>query len=420
MPRRRFNANQNPQEWRAFHLGDHKNSFHDDLHESLVEATKGLRRHRLESVSLRDFHARLFAGKVDPFPDGQREIVCNFKWMKTLVSSLVDTAAPLDAILVNDVEDVWFVNKGKQRTSTLFAFFIGLIPAEIDGTLYFWTKNDECPHGWSYLFCGKNANGKRVCPEEDDGASFRLKKWFDDLNCVIGEEVEDASKCEYFTDEMKQKFLDITLDFQILPNWPQKAAALYTVWTEMKCFKQTATECVYGTPGLREFKIFEPTIQAFAKSFEIQNDKKQAFCDMIRAYMFLVGCEFIPFAKDTQSYDVIIGELTNDFLIKTPEDGADSKKALGLIKTANHRLSDIRSRIKGRNANRAVKSISSDLFVCFIVMAAKKKDVADFDRAVVAFRATNKARKDVLGNDYKLWEKGEEDGNFFYIIKAFI
>ena len=409
------------QELRSFRLSTEDNGAYREIQDAVLRLTRELERPKLQSLTLSDVKEKIFSLNVDVFPDGQRGIVANFDWMKSLVTTIANTHAVIEPLLVNEVGKRFHVYKGKQRMSALFAFFTGLVPAEINGVERYWTDHRNPPEGWSYLSDKNNvnSNGKRETARDP---SELLCLWVEKIRLYDWTEKRfEKENRALFTRKQKDKFLKKLLDFQVLPAWPPQAAAMQVAWSEMNCFKHSGAECIYSLPGLGVFKEVEMSICRFGAKFGVENDKKRAFCDILRAYMFLRDSEqFIPFARDVENYGAIICEIAAEFTDgkKTSE---RALKAINRIADGARSLSKIGSDIKGENSSRTVKSFSSDTFACLLILAAKNKKIEDFNKAVLVFRSSAKVKLEELGHtNYYLWTKGEKEGNFALLAKAML
>jgi hypothetical protein len=401
------------QEERSFSWTEHRNSFHDDIYKSVVEETKSLGVGSIETITLSDVLDKIFGGTINPYPDGQREIVFTPIWASSLISTLYETSAPLDIITVNSFKGVWFIVKGKQRLSTLFLFFIGLIHVTIKGEKYIWTRTEDPPTGSRFLF-SNNRNSDRV-----------LSTWRSDILKRLEEfdyTVEDEKEnCMVMPENMREHFLNRVVHFHVLPEWPSKSTALYTVWTEMKSFKQSPSECVYSIPNLQILKKNENHFIKRAISFGLKNDKYQILTHVIRAILYKLGVKYLPFANNTREYDVIIGELNNFFVLKRFENNGVVESILTAVKL----IEDLRVHIEDPSVkSKKLKNICPDIFTCFIVIASKGSSsnrdsiTNKLNRAMKAFRGKVKEKKEALGaNKLQLWNEGHKFGNFVTILK---
>ena len=169
-----------PQESRSFRLSTADDGAYRQVRYTMLRLTRELERPTLKSLTLGEIRAKMFSLNVDVFPDGQRGVVADFEWMKSLMTTIANSQAVIDPLLVNQVGERLHVYKGKQRRSALFAFFTGLVPAEIDGVDSYWTDHRNPPEGWSYL-CDKNnvnSNGKRETVKEP---SELLRLWVEKI-----------------------------------------------------------------------------------------------------------------------------------------------------------------------------------------------------------------------------------------------
>jgi len=411
-------AKSEPQESRSFRLSTADDGAYREIRDTVLRLTRELERPTLRSLTLGEIRTKMFSINVDVFPDGQRGVVADFEWMKSLVTTIANSQAVLDPLLVNQVGERFHVYKGKQRMSALFAFFTGLVPAEIDGVDRYWTDHRNPPEGWGYLFDKNNvnSNGKRETAREP---SEILRLWADKI--TASDRTEKRFRTEkrvVFREVQKEKFLRKVLDFQVLPAWPPNAVAMQTAWSEMNCFKHSGTECMYSLPGLGALKEVEGSISRFGAKFGIENESKRVFCDILRAYMFLCDSDqFIPFARDVDNYGTIICEVAADF-INTNKTSNAALKAIDILAEGARLLAKC-TELKGDNSSKVVTSFSSDTFACLLILASRKKGERDFNKAIHIFRSSAKVKLEELGHaNYHLWSKGEREGNFALLVRA--
>lgn len=400
-------------EERSFSWTEHRNNFHDDIYKSIVSETKTLGGGCIESISLKEVAEKIFSGIVNPFPDGQREIVFTPFWASSLISTLYETAAPLDIITVNCYNGVWYIVKGKQRLSAIFLFFIGLLHVTIEGEKYIWIDAQDAPTGSRYLFANSSGRNRNMFEWKNDIVD-RLEEFDYDVD-------NEKENCQVMSESMREHFLERVLHFHILPSWPSKSAALYTVWTEMKTFKQSPSECVYSIPNLGVLKKREKDFVHRGLTFGLKNDKHQILTHVIRALLYKLGVKYLPFAKNTREYDVIIGELNNFFVLEKFK----GQHIIDSLHTSLKLLGDVRVNVRDPGVKRkGITNICPDLFTCFLVIATKgaanDKDLITekMNRAVVAFKGKRDQKQKALGaNKLQLWDEAIKFGNFVSVLK---
>lgn len=362
--------------------------------------TRKLGPHSTRAVAMREVRDRIFGGRMNAFPDGQREIVCDEAWMVSLVSTLANVPIPLEPLLVNEradeaLGDVWFVHRGKQRTSSLFAFFAGLVPVKVKGRDYFWIDKRDPPHGACYLFDKDNVTTAGV-EDHCESPLPSLARWFAKLN--LKDKLAPRTGARILPADLRDRFLASSIDFQILPDWPVDATSLCAVWGEVNCYKHTSAECIYGLPGLGDLKLIEGRVAALARSLGIVAEK-QPFCDLCRVYMFMIGAEFVPLARDVDNYDAIITELSSDFVAKNGTSRETAAETIRAIAAGVDFLAENLAHLKGGNKVSRVRSMTSDSFVCIVVLAAKSRGLDAVNTAIELFRLSAAKRSKVIDDE---------------------
>jgi hypothetical protein len=349
----------------------------------------------------------LLQGNISVFVDGQREVVSDFGWMSTFISTMINTKAPIDPLLVNETNGEWKVYRGKQRMTAMMAFFLGRVPIFHGESLKAWCSVDHPRHGWDVIL-------------QDANTPVRLKQWIQDTQSVLGQTGLDTSHSQ-MTKKQKQVVLDTLVDIQVLPGWPADAAGAFTVWSQIRHYTQTPSECVYAVPGLIKFKKLEGPVQAIARTLGIHNNNKRAFADMMRAYMYLNKTVFIPTADSPDDYDSIVNLLLKEFVILKEAGNHDAfRKLQSGVETMVNLIRSI--------ASTRITKLSSDALVCFICATCL------FEKGLViprlhfigrVFRASRKQRSALFSakggaRAHKLWEEGMSSKNLVKIIDAFI
>ena len=363
-----MNKRRNVEEARAFRLKDSQSESVENLRAVVKKKLRKLERHTTRAVPLREIRDRIFSGRLNVSPDGQRDVVCDEVWMTNLVTSIFDIPFPIEPLLVNAIprptpgdefQDVWNVHRGKQRSSTLFAFFAGLVPIKFKKKSYYWTDPREGPTGADFLFRRDSGRG--------EGVPHSLRVWNSelDLSRNVAEEFREGT--DVFTQSMQDEFLSSTIDVQILPNWPGESSALCTVWGEVNCYKHTTGEFIYGIPCLAPLKSLELSINTLAHKFGIAG-AKQPFLDLCRAYLILVGADFVPTYDNTTRADAVAVQLCCEFVLKNGNAEAKIAKNVKILKQAICFLNHNADLLFGDNARR-VKTMTSDCLVHIIVVS---------------------------------------------------
>ena len=403
-----------PHDSRSFRLATGDEGPYHEIRDMVFELTKtDCKRPKWKSLTLERILDKIKYVNINVFPDGQRGIVANFDWMKSFVTTVYKTEV-IDPFLVNAVGDRFHVYKGKQRMSALFAFFTGLVPVEIDGVDYYYTDHRNSPLGWSYLSekNNVNSNGKRESPHNpSDVLRLWVKKIMEANNIEARFMTEKRMILE--KDDW-EKIMAKELDFQILPEWPTKAVAIHVAWSEMNCFKHSGAECIYSLPGLGAFKEIEGSLSRMVVKYGIENDKKRAFCDILRAYMFLRdNDQFIPFSRDVENYGAIVCEIAADFTIR---DKAPKKANMALKKLKDGGL----FLYNNEKDLKPIKLFSSDTFACLLVLISMGNlNAKQWKEMIHIFKSSANVKREKLGlTNYHLWTKGEKEGDFSLVVKA--
>lgn len=369
-----MNKRKDVQEARAFRLVTNCGEDVDDFRNIVKSKLRKLDKHTTRSVGLKEIRDRIFSGRLNVNPDGQRDIVCDEAWMTNLVTSIFSFPYPIEPLLVNAIprpepgaqfDDVWNVHRGKQRSSTLFAFFSGLVPIKYKKELYYWTDPREGPTGADYLF-GRGSRGST-------GAPHCLRIWNNalDLSSNVSGGFREGGKI--FSQRMRDEFLSSTIDVQILPNWPGDASALCAVWGDVNCYKHTSAEFIYGIPCLAPLKALEKSIEAFAGSFGITG-VKQPFLDLCRGYLVLIGLDFVPSYDGSDRTDAVAVQLCCEFVVKTGTHETDIQKRVATLQNAIMYLNDRADMFTGSNVKK-VKTMTSDCLVFILMIACYHREL---------------------------------------------
>lgn len=399
-------------EVRSFSWTEHRNSFHDEIYKSVVDETKNLGCGVIESCTIRDIYHKFLNDSINPFPDGQRSLVFTPTWAMSLISTMLETVAPIDTMTINHVNNLWYIIKGKQRLSSLFCFFIGLIHVTVQDKKFIWTTATSTSTGSNELYSKANQSTGVLGDWKAE-----IEQQLSDFGYDINDEKEN---CQTLPEDVREAFLNRVVHFIVLPSWTSRAASLYTVWTEMKSFKHSSSECVYSIPRLNVLKRHEPLFASRGKCFHLENDKHQVFTHVIRALLYKLKVKYIPFAKNVYEYDVIMGELNRIFVVNVFTDTA----VIDSLVRAARTLEDVRDNVRDyKNKRKPITKICPDMFTCFLVIASNSKNRATIstmlNRAVKVFKCTKKERNKELG-DHKLriWDEGFKFGNFVNVLQV--